>query len=342
MIYTALADLPAPRFNFDQIAVHSDQPYRRLRSLKRTRRLQERCPTFRILPARQNTVGYRSVILFVPPDDRVFWSKLARYSAVLGSYAVTSCEPAFDFASENEQQAVEHTLGIARCVRKLWHSRSRVVVQTPDCRDKPTPPDRIPGPSAYFESDKARTGLVVYSRYRKTRDGWDPEQPLARLEFVLHGSRNVTRKTGIRTLDDLASFDPAEFQRRWLRFEEPDKERLSAWLGQPFDQWVQREAEKLHLAPQTRLTEKWRDEFELCLFVASCSASVRAAFRTERRRLRKKPGRRTRQEERIEQLTRYRVERFFRPLTAPGAQSLMGCQLNPPPASQSSQRSATI
>ena len=311
-----ILSLPCPRFTFDRVRILTTVPKRSLCQRLPVSALRQHCPTFRVVEAGLNNCGYRSAVEFTYPPAMAFWSLFAANEGRLDTYAITRLELAFDFPATGEFEAQQMCLDVSQCIRKPWHQRKGIRIYDPNLG---CPAGVIPGPTFYFEDRRSRTALKLYCRYEKTGSGHRHDRPLARMEWTLSGAAAIAKKTGITRITQIQ--DPevlsiiSTFRERHLCLEVLNFERLGKWIDPRFQHprvaagaYLRR-----HAFPIGQAVE---DDYD-ALHQWQSAAQVRGHLRNERLKVKSTPGRRSPWQQKLSQLTDYRLRTFFDPIIPP-------------------------
>lgn len=286
-----------PIFSFDKA---------RIISKKRKSQLKSRLPLRKLSKLSQRTHmdymdgkgGYLSKIEIERPQQKWF-TILDKYNDSedknrLGNYKISYLELAYDWEMPTDRMAVRESKYIAKSFKKSYR-RSKEPIKTTECYNCN---EGRPFFYAAIDTDNKKFIVVIYSRRSKVNG-----KPIVRIEWRLRSSAVIRSKTGIVYINDFNNFDNMDYFKKHFILETIDYEEFGKWLTP--NQYKPKKYRKFVYKP--------RPGYEYCRAInISCSTDLRAYLKQRKYLLSKKRGRHTQFQKRIEQLTPYRKNKFFK------------------------------
>ena len=286
MIESAIRN-SSPIFSFDKTRIISKKSKSQLRSRLPLRKLSELSQRTH-LTFKEGKGGYRSKIEVERPQQEWF-TILNKYNVSednnrLGKYKVSYLELAYDWEMLTDVMAVKVSKYIANRFRKSYR-RSCDPIKTREDYDKD---EGRPYFYAAVDQDNKDCVVVIYSRRSKING-----LPIVRIEWRLKSAA---------TIKNYNHFMEMEFFNKYFLLEEINYEALGKWL-----------APNNYKAKKSRnFIYKPRPGYIFCRALnISSSTDLRSYIKRRKDALSKKPGRHTKFQKKIEQLTPYIINKYF-------------------------------
>jgi hypothetical protein len=212
---------------FDRVEIVSSAPVGKLRTLLPITVLQLASHRFELRTDRGPDPRLRSRIIIVGSQTTDPWPILAEHEADFGRYRITRAEIAFDVQAPSIEAARDGLFGLIGQLGKRRHQRGHIFsVHKPD----ETPPAGcVPVPTFYLENRKSSVILKCYARHHK-QPGGGFGGLCVRLEWILSGTRALTRHLGGNQIHHVLMADLNAFLKRNLRLERVDHAALGKLL----------------------------------------------------------------------------------------------------------------
>lgn len=255
--------------------------------------------------------GYLSKIEIEQPEMEVFLL-LAKHEEFMSGYKkpykISHIEIARDaFCSSKRESIILRDFILKH--RRVKYSTEHSVYEQKDSNELTISEIKYSDKTGYWGSKKAK--LAMYPRISKKANVYCVHD-----EYRFWNASNIKKKTGISTLNDVINFNFEQFfkqQNKYITYESIDYEKLGRWVN--------------NIPPRTSVIKTFgkekiivynKAERAAYLFcraeIIKTVAGLRMFFKKELKRIRTKVGRRTQWENKVLDLTPYRINTFFNPL----------------------------
>jgi hypothetical protein len=245
--------------------------------------------------------------IFAQPDmEHSFLSAKQKESMLICK--ISRIEIARDVICSSKKESLIHRDFMLEHLRKK-HSREQLVYVS---KEPIISEIKYSDKTGYWGRERSKSKLIMYPRISKKVN-----EPCVHSEYKFWGASNIKKKTGISTLKDLINFDFEQFftqqKEKYITYEKIDYERLGRWVN------------------NISLRENVISTFGKCIkFVYNeaervanlfCRAEgiktasdLRKFFKDNQKIINAKKGRRGRWDNKILDLTRYKINTFFNPM----------------------------
>jgi len=239
--------------------------------------------------------GYKSKIESERPQEEWFKTldkyKNSQNGNKLGVYKISYLELAYDWTMPTDEMAVKEGKYIANTFRKLYR-RSNEPIKTREDYDQ--------GRHYFYaaiDQDNKDCVVAIYSRRSKI-----DEFPIVRIEWRLKSAATIKNYTGITNTNNFNNFKRVEFFNKNFLLEEINYEELGKWLAP--NNYKPKKSRNFIYNP--------RPGYIFCRALnISSSTDLRSYIKRRKETLSKKPGRHTKFQKNIEQLTPYKINKYF-------------------------------
>jgi hypothetical protein len=215
-------------YHFDRIRINSEKSIKTLEEKLPIKELEKECRSFMIKkPYAIAKMQGKKARLEIIVASRKALELLHKYDSLLSPYAITYLEITKDAFRESEKEAVSEVKSQRGILRKLW-SNSYFIYE-PEKKEDYIPKDNFYNtPTIYCGGRDVQ--YVLYARPSKLNG-----KPYVHGEWKLKGPSVIKKETGITTTRDLVSFDIKAFMdKRNEKFLRTDKQidlmKLGKWL----------------------------------------------------------------------------------------------------------------
>ena len=244
--------------------------------------------------------GYKSRIEAERPE--IEWFEILNYfdnsgcSNKLGVYKISLLELAYDWEMPSYEMAIKEGRNIAKIYKKLYRrSNEPIKVKEDYQKDNNELPHRYF--YAAFDQERKDCVVVIYSRKSKLNG-----LPIVKIEWRLKSASTIKNYTNISYISDFKKFNDHNFFDKYFTLEEINYEELGKWLAPT--KYKSRRIGNFTYNPRICYT------FCRVLKIFS-SADLRAYFKRRKNELSRKRGRQTKFQNKIKQLSPYKVNKFF-------------------------------
>lgn len=214
----------------------------------------------------------------------------------LGVYKISLLELAYDWEMPSYEMAMKEGRNIAKIYRKLYR-RSDEPVKVKEDYQKEN--NELPHRYFYaaFEQEQKDCVVVIYSRKSKLNG-----LPIVKIEWRLKSASTINTYTNISNISDFKNFSNKNFFDTNFILEEINYEELGKWLAPT----------KYKSRKIGNFTYNPRIGYIFCRVLKIFnSADLRAYFKKRKNELSRKRGRQTKFQNKIKQLSPYKLNKFF-------------------------------
>jgi len=267
--------------------------------------------------------GYRTKIEIEQPEMEVFLI-LTKYEKFMPGYKISYIEIARDTPYSSKTIAVS-SLDFILKYRRVRYATNYKIVDSNYSNKLIISEIRYSGRTGYWSNNSAK--LVTYSCNSKKKN-----IPCIHDEYRFHGAGNIKRKTGLSTLNDVINFDFEQFfvqhEEKYITYESVDFEKLGRWVnnippkvsvtetfGKEKKIVCDRAKRAAHLFCRASAAE---EEYGYDFETIRTAAGLRIFLKNNSKKIKTKLGRRDRWDNKVLDLTPYRINTFFNPIDLTG------------------------
>jgi hypothetical protein len=262
--------------------------------------------------------GYQSRLEIEQPEMEVFLL-LAKYEKFMSiceepksKYKISHIEIARDVICSSKKESLIHRDFMLEHLRRRYSREQLVYVSKEPIISEIKYSDK----TGYWGRERSKSKLIMYPRISKKVN-----EPCVHSEYKFWGASNIKKKTGISTLNDLINFDFEQFftqqKEKYITYEKIDYERLGRWVNN-----ISLRENVISTFGKCRKFVYNEAERVANLFCRAegikTASDLRNFFKDNQKIINAKKGRRGRWDNKILDLTRYKINTFFNPIDSIG------------------------